>query len=115
MRQILEFIELRLTDPALSPAGIAAGCHISVRTLHRLFADQPRSVTRWIRFRRLERARVELAAHPERPIAVVAAQSYFSSAPAFGRAFRGEYGMSPREFRMAYRADSLVRTASPVT
>ncbi len=115
VRQILEFIELRLTDPALSPAGIAAGCHISVRTLHRLFADQPRSVTRWIRFRRLERARVELAAHPERPIAVVAAQSYFSSAPAFGRAFRGEYGMSPREFRMAYRADSLVRTASPVT
>lgn len=112
LRQVLEFIELRLTDPELSPTSIASGCHISVRTLHRLFAGQSRSVSRWIRFRRLERARVELAAHPERPIAVVAAQSNFSSAPAFGRAFRNEYGMSPHEFRMTCRGGSPARDGS---
>jgi len=113
--QVLEFVELRLTDPELSPATIAAGCHISVRTLHRLFADQPRSLSRWIRFRRLERARVELAAHPQRPIAVVAAQAHFSDATAFARAFRDEYGLSPREFRLAYRVESRARVAPPPT
>ncbi|MFR9806397.1 helix-turn-helix domain-containing protein [Pseudonocardia sp. RS010] len=99
LRQVLDFIELRLDDPTLCPAVIARACHLSLRSLHRLFADHPRSLARWIRYRRLERARAELTAFPERPIAVLAARYCFSEPTVFARAFRDEYGCSPRDFR----------------
>jgi AraC-like DNA-binding protein len=99
LAEVLALIELRLDDPGLSPTAIAHACHVSLRSLHRLFADQPRSLARWIRYRRLERARVELATVPDRPIAVVAARYCFSEPTVFARAFRDEYGCSPRDYR----------------
>lgn len=99
LRQVLDLIEARLDDPALCPEALARACHLSLRSLHRLFADQPRSLSRWIRHRRLERARAELVAVPDRPIAVVAARYCFSDPTVFARAFREEFGCSPRDFR----------------
>ena len=60
--RIAGYIEARLADPALSPPGIAAAHHISVRRLHKLFEDQPLTVAALIRRRRLERCRAELTA-----------------------------------------------------
>jgi AraC-like DNA-binding protein len=99
LQDVLDLIELRLDDPALTPESLARACHVSLRSLHRLFADQPRSVARWIRFRRLEQARAELMAHPTRPVALIAATHGFADATSFARAFRAEFGLTPRDCR----------------
>jgi AraC-like DNA-binding protein len=59
--RVQAFIEERLGDPALSPGMIAAANHISLRYLHKLFEPQSRTVAGFIRERRLERCRRDLA------------------------------------------------------
>ncbi|MBN9107229.1 MAG: helix-turn-helix domain-containing protein [Pseudonocardia sp.] len=68
----------------VGPQPIARACHLSLRSLHRLLADQPRSLSRWIRHRRLERARTELVSVPDKPV-VVAARFCFSDPTVFAR------------------------------
>jgi len=95
-----------LGDPQLSPAGIAAAHHISLRSLHQLFHDEGLTVAGWIRQRRLERCRRDLAdpglAH--RPVAAIAARWAFSSAADFSRAFRAAHAMTPSEYRSHARS-----------
>ncbi|MFI1830958.1 helix-turn-helix domain-containing protein [Streptomyces sp. NPDC020412] len=95
------FIERHLHEAALTPPVIAAAHHISVRTLHLLFRDQPETVAATVRRRRLERARAELedprARH--RTIADIAARWGYRSAADFSRAFRAAYGTTPSEVR----------------
>lgn len=59
--RVLGYIEARLSDRDLAPAGIAAAHHMSVRRLHKLFEDQPLTVTALIRRHRLEQCRADLA------------------------------------------------------
>ncbi|MFJ3973840.1 helix-turn-helix domain-containing protein [Streptomyces sp. NPDC090021] len=94
-------IDDRLADPDLTPASIAAAHHISVRNLHRIFAQEGTTVGTWIRRRRLEAARRELIrSGPASPtIAAVAYRWGFVSASHFSRAFRQTYGMAPRAWR----------------
>lgn len=97
------FIEHNLGDPALTPGLIAAAHGISVRSLHALFGEEGESVSAAVRRRRLERARADLAL-PElagRPVHDIAARWCFTNAPAFSRAFRAAYALSPTEFRSA--------------
>jgi AraC-like DNA-binding protein len=95
------FIHRRLGDPLLSPAMIAAAHHISLRTLHQLFHDAGLTAGGWIRQRRLERCRRDLAdpALADRPVSAIAARWGFSSAADFSRAFRAVHGLSPSEYR----------------
>ncbi|OQR62875.1 AraC family transcriptional regulator [Streptomyces maremycinicus] len=99
--RVLEYVELHLTDPDLSPEVIARAHHISVRYLHKLFKDEDTTVGRWILRRRLEECRRDLLRHGRggRTIAAVAARWGFLSATHFSRVFRSAYGMSPREWR----------------
>ncbi|GGQ99587.1 helix-turn-helix domain-containing protein [Streptomyces asoensis] len=99
--RVLEYVELHLTDPDLSPEAVARAQHISVRYLHKLFKDEGTTVGRWILRRRLEECRRDLARHGRggRTIAAVAARWGFLSATHFSRVFRSAYGMSPREWR----------------
>ncbi|MFJ4621650.1 helix-turn-helix domain-containing protein [Streptomyces sp. NPDC088812] len=101
--RILEYVELHLTEPDLSPETIARAHHISVRYLHRLFQDEGTTVGRWILRRRLEECRRDLVRHGRggRTIAAVAGRWGFTSATHFSRVFRTAYGMSPRECRDA--------------
>ncbi|MFV2103212.1 helix-turn-helix domain-containing protein [Micromonospora sp. LOL_024] len=94
-------IERHLGDPVLSPRSVAAAHHISVRTLHRLFAAERTTVAAWIRDRRLEHCRRDLVSAwaATRPINVIAARWGFTSAAHFSRSFRGAYGRSPHEYR----------------
>ncbi|MFB8396256.1 helix-turn-helix domain-containing protein [Streptomyces yangpuensis] len=98
---ICAHIDDRLADPDLTPASIAAAHHISVRNLHRIFAQEGTTVGRWIRRRRLEEARRELIRRgPASPtVAAVAYRWGFVSASHFGRAFRQTYGIAPHAWR----------------
>jgi AraC-like DNA-binding protein len=91
------------TDPQLTPATIAAQLNISLRQLYRAFNGTESPAAR-IRRRRLERAAEILAArsgpgHVER----VAIECGFASAEYFSRAFRREFGLSPRAYRSTHR------------
>ncbi|MEH0843494.1 helix-turn-helix domain-containing protein [Micromonospora sp. CPCC 205711] len=99
--RIEAFIERHLADPALDPRAVAAAHHVSLRTLHRLFADDDETVAQSIRRRRLERCRRDLR-NPllaGQPIQVVAARWGFPDPAHFSRSFRAAYGVSARDYR----------------
>lgn len=103
--RVEHFIETHLPEPSLSPAAIAAAVGISVRHLHRIFAAEGCTVTEWIRERRLERCRTELAdpGLRERNITDIAFGWGFSDSAHFSHCFKQEFGVSPREFRAEVR------------
>ncbi|MFB7012427.1 MULTISPECIES: helix-turn-helix domain-containing protein [unclassified Streptomyces] len=96
--------QARLQNPGLSPQNIADQHGISLRYLHRLFQLQGTTVNAWVRTRRLESAREELAAADatHRSIAAVAARWGFTNPSHFSRTFRETYGMSPVRWRAAH-------------
>ncbi|MER5643278.1 helix-turn-helix domain-containing protein [Streptosporangium sp. NPDC002524] len=105
-RQVLQarvhaFIHQNLGDADLRAETIAAAHQISVRYLYKLFQDQGLSVAAWIRSRRLERCRRDLAdpALASRPIHAVAARWGFTNSAHFSRVFRAAYGLSPADYR----------------
>lgn len=101
LKAIEEWIEARLPDPSLCPAAIAAAHHISVRQLYRVFQPTGTTVARYVRTRRLENCRRELAdpVHGAQPIAVIANRWGLPDAAAFSRAFRTAYGQTPTAYR----------------
>ncbi|MFB9546729.1 AraC-like ligand-binding domain-containing protein [Micromonospora sagamiensis] len=114
LTRVLAFIDRHLGDATLTPQAVADAHHISVRTLHRLFADEPETVAQVIRRRRLERCRRDLADPRLRGRAVQAIgwRWGFTDKAHFSRAFRAAYGMSPQSYR---EAEELARTVNPVT
>jgi len=98
---IQAFIHRHLCDAELSPATIAAAHHVSLRSLHQLFHDEGLTVAGWIRRRRLEGCRRDLAdpALASRPVAAIASRWGFSSAADFSRVFRAVHGLPPSEYR----------------
>jgi AraC-like DNA-binding protein len=101
LQRIYAFMEERLGDPQLSPTMIAAACHVSVRYLHKLFQEQGATVAGWIRRRRLERCRRDLAdpGLATHTVGTVAARWGFASSAHFSHAFRAAYGLPPTEYR----------------
>ena len=100
--RIHAFLEDRLGDPELDPATVAAAHHISVRYLQKLFEEEGETVTGWIRARRLEHCRRDLA-EPHfagLPVSSVAARWGLVDAAHFSRLFKAAYGLSPREYRL---------------
>lgn len=96
-------------DPNLSPATIAAQLNISLRQLYRAFNGTESPAAR-IRRRRLERAAEILAARSgPGHVEAVALECGFASAEYFSRAFRREFGLSPRAYRSTHR-DSAARS-----
>jgi len=102
LQRIYASIEESLADPALSPALIAARHHISTRYLHKLFEAEGVTVAEWVRRRRLERCRRDLADPTclDEPVGTIGARWGYVDASRFSRAFRTAYGVSPREYRM---------------
>ncbi|TMR92107.1 helix-turn-helix domain-containing protein [Nonomuraea basaltis] len=99
--RINAFIEERLGETDLDPGAVAAAHHISVRYLHRLFEAEHTSVAAWIRQRRLERCRAELARGGDEPVSAIAAKWGLPDSAHFSRLFRRAYGMTPAEYRRA--------------
>ena len=96
-------IDEQAMDPQLTPATIAAQLNISLRQLYRAFAG-PESPAALIRRRRLERAADLLASRGTiGSVESIAHECGFASAEYFSRAFRREFGLSPRAYRSAHR------------
>ncbi|MFJ9576529.1 helix-turn-helix domain-containing protein [Streptomyces sp. NPDC101191] len=109
LAEIKAFIAQNLPDPELTPSAIAARHHLSVRTLHALFRDEPETLAASIRRRRLERCVADLAdtGLRHRTIGDIAAR-WGLAAHDFSRSFRRAYGISPGEYRAsALRAAEL--------
>jgi AraC-like DNA-binding protein len=103
MLRIKDYIDLRLCDPALGPAEIAAAVNISTRYLHKLFEADHHTVSLYIKGLRLERARRDLL-DPRlagRPISTIACSCGFGDLSGFNRAFKQAYALSPSELRNA--------------
>ncbi|MEU9186461.1 helix-turn-helix domain-containing protein [Streptomyces sp. NPDC048484] len=99
-----DLADSRLTDPDLSPSGLARELKVSVRTLHRAFAAAEESVTGYVRRRRLEQARLELEAEAGRPnISELAAHWRFADSSHFIRVFKKQYGQTPTQFVRSIR------------
>src|SRR5271156_4476212 len=100
----MEYVRAHLREPDLSAGRIAAEHHISVRQLYRILADEGISLGDWIRARRLEECRKDLASTGAgNPVSVVARRWGFTDASSFARMFRATFGMSPREWRETNR------------
>lgn len=99
--RVLAYIRRNLADPGLNHDQVAAAHHVSARTLHKIFAERPRTVTQTIRQLRLEAVRRDLA-NPvlvHRQVAAVARTWCFTDAPHFSRLFRATFQESPSSYR----------------
>ncbi|MEU5609706.1 helix-turn-helix domain-containing protein [Streptomyces sparsogenes] len=101
LREVKGFVLRNLGREDLSPATIAAAHHISVRYLHQLFQREELTVRDYVRERRLERARADLAdaSLAERGVGEIGRRWGFPDGAAFSRAFRKAYGVPPGEYR----------------
>lgn len=99
------FAEDHLADPRLGPPMIAAHLFLSVRRLHEMFQGEERTLSAWIRHRRLEQCRRALLdpAHADRPVSRIGAAWGFPDAAHFSRSFKQEFGLSPAQFRARAR------------
>jgi AraC-like DNA-binding protein len=98
---VAAYIDERLPDPDLRVDTIAAAHFVSVRYLHALFRDSGYTVTGWIRHRRVEACKRDLAnpaAHAV-PVAAIGARWGFGDPSHFGQVFKNTTGITPAEFR----------------
>jgi AraC-like DNA-binding protein len=97
-------IEANLTDPALSPAAVAAAVGVSLRYANAVLASENTSVGRLIQIRRLDRCCQALGdcTQAHRLISDIAYSWGFSDMTHFGRRFKAAYGLLPTEYRKAH-------------
>jgi AraC-like DNA-binding protein len=109
--RIKDYIDRRLSDTDLGPNEIAAAVNISTRYLHKLFQDERRSVSQYVKDQRLEQSRRDLLDPrlANRSISAIAFGCGFGDLSGFNRAFKDAFGISPREMRLghAIRSQSL--------
>lgn len=98
--RILEYTRRHLGDADLGPIKVAAAHYISVRQLYKVLSAEGVSLNDWIRTHRLEACRHALA-HDSRSVTIasIARRYGFTDMSSFSRAFRIEYGLSPRAWR----------------
>lgn len=95
--RIRRYVEQHLGDCDLSPQSIAREFRISRRYVHKIFATDEESVSRYILRRRLERCHRALtdAMQRSKTISVIAFEWGFNNTTHFGRVFRERYGVAP--------------------
>jgi AraC-like DNA-binding protein len=106
--------ERLLTDPDLSPEVLALNLNVSTRTLQRAFAGTGESITSFIRRRRLESARQDLAGPgPRLTVSELAARYHFADSSHFIRIFKKEYGHPPARWARLGDEPAATPTTGP--
>jgi acetamidase/formamidase/AraC-like DNA-binding protein len=107
MQRVHRQIENLLSDPGVSLAVVAALERVSERLVQKLFEGSGETFTGYLRRRRLERSRADLAnrQYGHLSISDICFRWGFNDAAHFSHAFRDRYQMSPRQYRQqAYEA-----------
>lgn len=114
-RSIEDFVAANLQR--VSVDDIAAEFFVSRRTIYHVFEEVGTSPSDYLRRRRLEVAAEWLVAaeHADVPIAQIAAGVGFDDATTFSRAFRREYEVTPREWRLGAGEPSRLGVAGSAT
>jgi acetamidase/formamidase/AraC-like DNA-binding protein len=101
LQRVAQSIEQRLGEPELSLSDIAAANGMSVRNLQKLFEAFDKAFSVYVRTRRLERCRDDLASPlvAQLSISEICYRWGFTDPAYFSRSFRDQFGISPREFR----------------
>lgn len=101
LRRIQHHIEANLADPALSPESIARAHHMATRTLQKIFSAAGLTVAGWIRERRMEKCRRDLADPlcEHVPVGEIGARWGLVDGAHFSRVFRTAFGLSPSQYR----------------
>lgn len=109
LEQICHCLQTQLTDRSLTAEAVASRFGISERKLYYLFKELG-GFSGYVRQRRLHAVRARLAEPEARceTIASISEAHGFTHRSSFVSAFRGLYGMTPREFR------SLAATRAPM-
>ncbi|MCD7042728.1 transcriptional regulator FeaR [Pseudomonas sp. MAFF 311095] len=101
---VQKVIDESLTQPGLSPVGLANRLNISVRHLYRLFEEQDDSVCRYIQRARLKRSADDLT-NPflkRESITSIAYKWGFTDSAHFSRSFKKQFDLSPKDFRSTH-------------
>ncbi|MFT4089967.1 MAG: acetamidase/formamidase family protein [Asticcacaulis sp.] len=108
LERVFQTIEMHLSDPELSLQKVAHEHGISMRYLQKLFETVDESFGHYIKRQRLERCRMDLLSplHAQKSISDILFQWGFNDSASFSRAFREQYGMSPREYRKSPPQDT---------
>lgn len=85
-----------LSDPEWTVDQLAMRCHMSLRTLYRIFPDK--GVASVMRRLRVDQAKHLLRNGSRLPLAALANRCGFASESGFIRAFRATTGMTPVEY-----------------
>lgn len=101
MRRLGQFVDWNLSDPALPLAAVAAHARLSERLVQRLFEGLGQTFTAYLRQRRLERARADLANRQYGHLSTsdICFRGGFNEPAHFSHCFRDRYSMSPRQYR----------------
>ncbi|MDO5619625.1 helix-turn-helix domain-containing protein [Kocuria sp.] len=101
LQQAMAYIDENLHDPDLSPSKIAGALYVSVRQLHSRFSHGQRTVSAYIRTRRLEAIRQDLAdpllSHES--VQSISARHGLFDASYVSKALKSEYGEAPSAYR----------------
>jgi AraC-like DNA-binding protein len=97
------YIQNYLGESDLTPERVAQQLRVSRSNLYRTF-EHVGGVARFIQQKRLRAAHAELVARPDRQVQEIAYRYGFKLASDFTRAYRREFGMSPREARERARS-----------
>jgi AraC-like DNA-binding protein len=106
LQRLCQTIETLLPDPDLSLRRVADEEGVSPRYVQKLFASADETFSHYLRTRRLERCRTDLSSpqHARLSISEICFRWGFNGSAHFSRAFRDQYGLSPREFRQSASA-----------
>ncbi len=101
LERVFQSIEMHLSDPNFNLQQVASEHGISMRYLQKLFESVGESFGHYVKLRRLERCRMDLISplHAQKSISDILFQWGFNDSASFSRAFREQYGISPREYR----------------
>jgi acetamidase/formamidase/AraC-like DNA-binding protein len=116
LNRICQIVEAHLGEADFSRATVARKEGISARYVQRLFENAGDTFGHYLRRRRLERCRLDLInpALSQMSITEISYRWGFNDSAHFSRAFRDQYGLSPREFRKQADAAAHAAPASQI-
>jgi acetamidase/formamidase/AraC-like DNA-binding protein len=116
VQRMSQIVESRLSDPALSLNDVATSAGLSPRYLQKLCESIGESFTHFLRLRRLERCRSDLAdpLYSHLSISDILFRWGFNDAAHFSHAFRNQYGKSARDYRQEMSGENARRALSKI-